>query len=435
MKQGGSIMHDTIGSGKTRFALLAATMLVVACDQSRSPTSPAIGAVSASLASGNTVGGVGTLGLGSPTPGSDLQEFNLDVSAGLSGGRLFYRDWSVVRSDGTVGTLTVDPTDPSTSISAYRDWASACSDPTRGVAFDGTGRLDTGSLTTFTLTTCDNGPSGSGADFLQMDVPPLGYSHGGFLSSGDIAKAGTATVILQDGFENGLSAWTQDPANGRYTVSSDPARVHSGTHSLQVLFDATPSGAYGVISQWFMPGYDDVYVEFYVMFQEGFQNQRPDGNGMHFLTMCGDNISDRKSCWGKAGVRPNGTDYFYAGVDPEEVGLPNLQPLSFYTYWPDMPCPPVDPCYGNVSTQSSPKVPLVAGEWQQVVFHIKMNTPGQYDGSQELWINGQQKIVQQNMRWRTTTDLHVNNIRFDDYMDRAPQVEYLWIDAVSVWRE
>ncbi len=431
-------MHDWTEYARTRFAFLAATVLVVACDDAGSPARSVsvIGAASISSPSADTVGGVGTLGLGSPTPGSDRQEFNFDVSANLAGGQLFYRDWSVVRSDGTVGTVTVDPTDPSTAITAYRDWASACTNPTRGVAFDGIGRLDTGSLVSFTVTTCDNGTPGTGTDFLQMDVPTLTYSHGGLLTSGDFAKMGTATIVLQDGFEDGLSAWTQDPANARYSVSSDPARVHSGTYSLQSLFD--PTNAYGVLSRWFMPGYDDVYVEFYVMFQEGFENQRPDGNGMHFLTMCGDNINDPKSCWGKAGIRPSGTDYFYAGVDPEEVNLPSLQPLSFYTYWPDMSCPPlypVDPCFGNVLTQSSPKIPLVGGQWQQVVFHIKMNTPSQSDGSQELWVNGQQKIAQQSMRWRTTTDLHVNNIRFDNYMDKSPQTEYLWIDDVTVWRE
>src|SRR5437879_7964344 len=82
-----------------------------------------------------------------------------------------------------------------------------------------------------------------------------------------------------------------------------------------------------------------------------------------------------------------------------------------------MPCPPLypaQPCYGNALTQSLPMIPLDGGEWQQVVFHIKMNTPDQYDGSQELWIDGQRKIVQQGMRWRTTTDLQVNEIRFED---------------------
>ena len=423
-------MRDSILYQGTHFSLLlTATLLAVACEEPGGPVHSAIGAVNLLQAGADTVGGLGTLGAGSATPGSDRQEFSFDVTVDLSGGQLFYRDWAVVRSDGTVGTLTVDPADPATAITAYRDWANVCADPTRGVAFDGTGRLDTGGLTSFTVATCDNGAPESGADFLEMDVAPLGYSHGGFLSSGDVAKAGTATIIFQDGFESpDLSAWTQDPENGRYSISSDTA--HSGAHSLQVLF--TPSNAYGLLSRWFMPGYDDVYVRFYVMFQQGFQNQRiNDGYGMHFLTMCGNNINDPKSCSGKAGIVPNGTDYFYAGVDPEEVDLPTLQPLSFYTYWPDMTC-----CYGNVLYQTLPKIPLVGGEWQEVVMRISMNTPGQYNGSQELWINGQQKIVQPNMRWRTTTDLNVNNIRFDNYMgDGARQIEYLWIDDVTVWRE
>ncbi len=440
VKPGGAIIHDSISYQGARFALfIAATLLAVACEEPASPGHSAVRAASLSLPGTDTVGGQGTLGAGSATPGSDRQDFNFDVTATLSGGQLFYRDWAVVRIDGTVGTLTVDPADPSTALTAYRDWASVCADPTRGVAFDGTGRLDTGSLISFTVAVCDNGSPESATDFLQMDVPSYTYSHGGFLSSGDVAKSGTATIIFQDGFEspNPLSEWTQYPSdNDRYSLSSDT--VHSGTHSLQVLFNTTgPYGGYGLITRWF-PGHDDVYVEFYVMFQYGFQNQRPDREGMHFLTMCGESVVGSGICKDTAGVRPSGSDWFYAGVDPEGDSVPRLGPFSFYTYWPDMPCPPqypAQPCYGNVLTQSLPEIPLDGGKWQQVVYHIKMNTPGQNDGSQELWIDGQRKIVQQGMRWRTTTDLQVNEIRFDNYMgDYAPQQEYLWIDDVTVWQ-
>ena len=235
-------------------------------------------------------------------------------------------------------------------------------------------------------------------------------------------------IIFQDGFESSdLSSWTQDPNAGRYSLATDPARVHSGTHSLQALF--TPSNGYGLITRWFMPGYDEVFVKFYVMFQEGFKNQRSDGAGMHFLVVCGNNINDSRSCWGKPAIVPNGTDYFYAGLDPEEVSLPTLQPLSFYTYWPDMSC-----CYGNVQFQPSPKVALVTGQWQEVVFHIKLNTPGQSDGLQEVWLNGVKKLSQQNMRWRSTTDLRLNEVRFDNYMPGGPQTQYLWVDDITVWR-
>jgi len=150
---------------------------------------------------------------------------------------------------------------------------------------------------------------------------------------------------------------------------------------------------------------------------------------MHFLVVCGNNINDSRSCWGKPAIVPNGTDYFYAGLDPEEVNLPTLQPFSFYTYWPGMTC-----CYGNVQFQPSPKVALVTGQWQEVVFHIKLNTPGQSDGLQEVWLNGVKKLSQQNMRWRTTTDLRLNEVRFDNYMPGGPQTQYLWVDDITVWR-
>src|SRR5205814_8690692 len=80
-------------------------------------------------------------------------------------------------------------------------------------------------------------------------------------------------IIFQDGFESGdLSSWTQEPSAGRYSLSTAPARVHSGTHSLQALF--TPSNGYGLITRWFMPGYVEVFVMFYVLLSEGINNQR-----------------------------------------------------------------------------------------------------------------------------------------------------------------
>jgi hypothetical protein len=135
--------------------------------------------------------GLGTLGLGSPSPGSDRQDFDFDVAADLTG-RLFYRDFTELNTNGTVEFITVDPKDSQTHITAYRDRSDKCTDPTHGAEFDGTGRLDDGTLTSFTVSICDNGVSGSGADFFQFVIPG-DYSHGGFLTSGDITKSGTAT--------------------------------------------------------------------------------------------------------------------------------------------------------------------------------------------------------------------------------------------------
>jgi uncharacterized protein YjdB len=235
----------------------------------------------------------------------------------------------------------------------------------------------------------------------------------------------TATIVFQDGFESGdLSSWTQSPNTGRYSVTTNAARVQSGTRSLQTLY--SPTNTYGAITRWFMPGYDEIYVKFYVMFEEQFEHS------MHFLTIAGNRIDDPSSASGRAGVVPNGTDFFYAGLDP--ASPPNvmaLTPFSFYTYYPDMTC-----CYGNRFYQIAPAMTPLGGEWQEVVMHIKLNTLGQSNGSQTLWINGVKKIDVQNMRWRTTTDLTLNQIRFDNWMNTGDvsRIQHVWLDDLIVWR-
>jgi hypothetical protein len=274
-------------------------------------------------------------------------------------------------------------------------------------------------------------------------TPGFQYDHSGLLSSGDVKKTGTATIIFQDGFEGGIdpTLWKESPAgNGRYSVSTDPSRIHSGTHSLQVLFGTTGEFAtYGELVRS-IAGFDEIYVKFSVLFEENFNEI----NGLHMFALCGNGTAPNP-CTGNAGRRPTGTDFFVAGLDPEFV--PNdstLKPLHFYTYWPNMSCPntyPVDPCYGNDSYQTLPRTQLAPNQWQSVVMHVKMNTPTgvcdpiqQYDGSQELWIEGVQKISIQNMCWRTMSSLNLNSVRLVNYMSSGPKIEHLWIDDITVWR-
>jgi hypothetical protein len=104
-----------------------------------------------------------------------------------------------VRGDGSVGTLTVDPTtDPATGLTAVRAGSAMCPDPTRGAEFDGVGRVNTGGDTnpagdewlSFTVSVCDHATPGVGMDVLMIVLPAHGYQAGpDNLSEGDITKA------------------------------------------------------------------------------------------------------------------------------------------------------------------------------------------------------------------------------------------------------
>lgn len=132
--------------------------------------------------------GIGSIGDGEPLPGSNYQSFDLDVRNDLTGA-LLYADYGVVRPDGTVATLRVDPLDSETAITAFRDGSAACDDPALGVEFDGTGRLDTGEVVGFTVITCDYATPGVGFDLFWIEVPSHAYGRRDRLSSGDLVKS------------------------------------------------------------------------------------------------------------------------------------------------------------------------------------------------------------------------------------------------------
>jgi hypothetical protein len=132
--------------------------------------------------------GRGQLGMGSPTPNNDVQTFDFDLRADLTG-RFTGTDYGDIHASGVPATLTTDPsTDPATSFTAYRNSSSVCRDPSGGAEFDGVGREEEGDVVSYTVVVCDDGPEGSGMDFLSVFLSPEGYGRSGTVTSGDIVK-------------------------------------------------------------------------------------------------------------------------------------------------------------------------------------------------------------------------------------------------------
>ncbi len=189
----------------------AATTFAVTCDTLQ--------------ASGEVVG-KGQLGIGSATPGSYVQAFDFDVRADLTG-RFTATDYSDIHTDGRPASLTTDPsTDPATSITAYRNTSSACSDPSSGAEFDAVGRENEGELVGYTVEVCDNGPAGSGTDFWSVVIPSEGYRRSGNVTSGDIVKSRPAP-----------------PATGSLTVTTSTTGSSLDPDGYAVTVDGTNSQA------------------------------------------------------------------------------------------------------------------------------------------------------------------------------------------------
>ena len=174
-------------------AVLATALLALSCRDATGPDPDYPGPPTLAHGDGTAgLDGSGAIGSGAAVAGADRQEFEIDVAWDLTG-RVTFRDWSVVRSNGTVATVTVDASDRGTWLAALRTSSSACADPARGAEVDAMGRLDTGDLLFFTIVSCDNAPAGAGADFFRFVAPTAGpYDRGGVLSAGDI-------VVSNDG--------------------------------------------------------------------------------------------------------------------------------------------------------------------------------------------------------------------------------------------
>lgn len=218
-------------------ALPTAALLALACSDgtvtgpdNRVPADP-LASHSGSLPG---VDGTGSIGSGAPTPGADRQDFEVDVAWDLTG-RVFFRDWSVTRGDGTVATVTVDATDSGTWLSAYRDGSSACASPDRGLEIDGVARLDIGTLVRFTVVVCDEGAANSGADLFRITVPDFSYERGGLLAAGDVAKSsGTApsgSIGITGLGAIGTGSATAGSDRQEFTFETSPSTVGTITYS------------------------------------------------------------------------------------------------------------------------------------------------------------------------------------------------------------
>lgn len=240
-------------------------------------------------------------------------------------------------------------------------------------------------------------------------------------------------IIFSDDFESGaLDAWDEDSNfddPNRVRLTTDPEHVYRGEYAVEII--AQPgAGTGGKLNKWFMPGYDQVYARWYCKFAEDFDQ----GNHMHFNHLLANRWDNRWSAFGKAGTRPTGADFFTTGLEPWRDWGNNSAPgeMMLYAYHMDMPIDPRMNRYWGEMMRPEEKSLIERGRWYCMEMMVKANTPGEADGEQAFWIDGELKGHFTGIRWRDDETLQINAFWIMLYVHNSARVNRVWFDEVVI---
>lgn len=231
-----------------------------------------------------------------------------------------------------------------------------------------------------------NGPAGSAADIV---VNPYSSSVI-YYNTFDDAPEGlyTASSFADDWG----SVWNEGIAEGRAAVVEGGDAL-SGK-SLRVSY---PKGGYDISGSgvgWVkgFTSHDDLYCSYAIRFSENFEFVK--GGKMPGLAGGTGNTG---------GDKPDGSDGWSARIMWRSGGA-----LVQYVYHPDQPT-----IYGEDFQWNAPA--LTPGIWYRVETRIAMNSPGRHDGIIQSWLNGQQVLDVQNIRFRDVGSFAIDALRFETF--------------------
>lgn len=238
-------------------------------------------------------------------------------------------------------------------------------------------------------------------------------------------RSSSIDTIFYEGFESGSLAVFDDGVDDRHKVITNSSLAVSGSRLLQITYPPGKHG--GWLTRFFMPGYDSLYVRYYVRAGDSWQGDTK------LLSVRGSRIDDKWSAFGGAGNCPDGYHGFSTGVvsgAPERGGN-----INFYTYYPEMRREADGKCWGRwgdgTESYTSPRQ-LTPGRWQKVEFWIKLNTPGQKNAVQKFWIDGQLRGAWSGISLRKTSDLRLNSVMISSSAKTISTTRYLYVDDLLV---
>jgi hypothetical protein len=218
----------------------------------------------------------------------------------------------------------------------------------------------------------------------------------------------------------------------RIHLSDDPQHVHEGSWAVHM--PAAAAAQYQGASLTYrscldearpgclLQGYEELYFRTWVKLD-------PDHRYVHhFLAISGTQPDEYWGADGNAGCRPNGVRD--AGTTLDFNGE---RELFFYTYFPDMHCDSGGYCSGEYAQNicdgcatkdmpctdgleccwgnhfgPSPAVILERDRWVCLELTMRLNTPGEADGSMAFWVDDELAHEQTGMHWRDVPEVQLN---------------------------
>lgn len=245
-------------------------------------------------------------------------------------------------------------------------------------------------------------------------------------------------VIFSDNFERGDFEKWDESRNQKNRVLSfaapDGNEPLLGKRALKVTATLGENTGGGV-TKWFESA-TTVFVRFYVKFDAQCDYVH------HFCTLRANksfNGGDRWSGFGGAGEKPNGDERFSTALEPwgNWRRWPAPGRWNFYSYWHEMKASPDGKFWGNsFRPDSQSNIPKT--QWICAEFMLKHNTPGQPDGEQAFWIDGQLVGHWKGINWRKTNSLMANALTLESYVtDRwtKNKTNIVYFDNVVIARE
>lgn len=257
----------------------------------------------------------------------------------------------------------------------------------------------------------------------------------------DFGIADDPDVIFTDDFESWKNE--SEPPKGKWSIRKNKVsrtRVTPG----QTVIDGSPGpgksvlemacwtpgsgsqtgglslklGNYNHANEGLGNGYDEIYVRYYIKFDDEYRIVRN-----HGANLGGRDVKRKDAAWvGSAGIRDVSTrGYFYSGVQPRgKSGSEELE-MGFYSYHLDKKGP-----WGeNYEVQR--RIPVKVGRWYCIERHMKLNSvdrskpdPANADGIEELWIDGQLTIHKEGVRFRRITHLRITLFSLETYYHDLP---------------